>query len=97
MPGVAGKSGRKSKAEEMGLQSLLDRAFTEVDREAVIGNLVTIAKGTDLKAAVSASTLLLGYTYGKPTERHEVSNPDGSPLLSPVAEALAKVYGTSSS
>jgi hypothetical protein len=63
----------------------------------VVKNLAKIASGKDAKAAVSAATLLLGYAYGKPTERHEHSNPDGSPLLQPVAEAMVKVYGSGGS
>lgn len=86
-------AGRKSKAEELGLVALLEESFSIDDRRAVIQNLTTIAKGSDLKAAVSASSLLLAYAYGKPTEKHEHSNPDGSSLLAPVAEAMVKIYG----
>ena len=39
---------------------------------------------------------MLNRALGKPTEKVEHSNPDGSPLLSPIAEALAKVYGANS-
>ena len=74
MPGVKGKSGRKSKAEELGIQALLDDAFTPTDRRKVVENLARIAKShLDAKAAVSAATLLLGYAYGKPKEKHEHS------------------------
>lgn len=93
MPGVKGRSGRKSKAEELGLVALLENSFGMEKRKAVVENLATIATGDDAKAAVSAAALLLGYTYGKPTEKHEISNPDGTPLLSPVADALTKIYG----
>jgi hypothetical protein len=73
-------SGRKSKAEEMGLAALLEQSFGLEERRAVIQNLTTIAKGTDFKAAVSASALLLGYTFGKPTEKHEHSGQDGDAI-----------------
>lgn len=36
---------------------------------------------------------MLNRALGKPKETVEHSNPDGSPLLQPVAEALTKVYG----
>jgi len=78
--GQKGRSGRKSRAEELGLQSLLDSAFTQQDRRKVIESLIAIAKGNDFKAAVSAATLLLGYTYGKPTERYELGGPNGGPI-----------------
>lgn len=38
---------------------------------------------------------MLNRAIGKPKESVEHSNPDGSPLLSPVADAIAKIYGPS--
>lgn len=95
--GQKGRSGRRPKAEELGVKlEVFDKGFSQKDRVEVIKNLVRIAKsGFDAKAAVSASSLLFGYVFGKPTEKHEVSNPDGSPLMAPVAEAMVKVYGSS--
>lgn len=87
--GKKGRSGRKSKAEEMGLANLLDRVWVIADREDVIRTLHMKALGGNEKAAA----LLLSYAYGKPKERVEHSNPDGTPLLSPVADALTKIYG----
>lgn len=78
--GTRARAGRKSKAEELGLVALLDKAFTQSDRENVIQNLVVIAKGDDLKAAVSASTLLLSYAYGKPKESHALTGESGGPI-----------------
>jgi hypothetical protein len=80
--GKKGRSGRKSKAVEMGLVPLLDAAFPQKDREAVLANLASIAKSSsDPKAAVSAASLLLGYTFGKPTEKHEHGGKDGGPIV----------------
>lgn len=79
--GKKGRSGRKSKAEEMGLVPLLDKAFPEADRVAVLKNLARIAKGHDDKAAVSASSLLLAYAFGKPTEKHEHGGSGGGPIV----------------
>lgn len=78
--GKKGRSGRKSKAEEMGLASLLESAFSIEDRKDVLANLIRIAKGSDDKAAVSASSLLLGYAFGKPTEKHEHGGKGGGPI-----------------
>lgn len=91
--GKKGRSGRKSKAEELGVQEWFDKNLPDSARVAIVKNLVRIAKGQDDKAAVSAATMLFSYTFGKPKERVEHSNPDGSALLAPVAEAMVKVYG----
>lgn len=80
MGGKKGRSGRKSKAEEMGLAPLLNSAFPPADRKKVIENLRRIATGQDDKAAVSAANLLLAYAYGKPTEKHEHSGEAGGPI-----------------
>lgn len=74
-------SGRKSKAEELGVVSLLDKCWKPKDRELVIQNLVIIACNGDAKAAVSAASLLLAYAYGKPTEKHEHSGENGGPIV----------------
>lgn len=78
--GKKGRSGRKSRAEELGLKELLEDAFSSKDRKLVVENLCSIAKGDDAKAAVSAATLLFGYTFGKPTEKHELSGKNGGPI-----------------
>lgn len=57
-------SGRKSRAEEMGLAALLDKCWTLEDREICIKQLSIQAKQGNEKAV----SLLLAYTYGKPHE-----------------------------
>lgn len=79
----------------MGLTALLDKCFTKADREACIRKLAEDCKSKDFHERNESRKLLLAYTFGKPTEKHEVFNPDGSPLLQPVAEAMIKVYGAS--
>ena len=78
--GRRSNAGRKSKADELGLQSLLETAFTLEDRQDVFKNLTRIAKGSDDKAAVSAAQLLFGYAFGKPKESHEHSGKNGGPI-----------------
>lgn len=91
--GKKGRSGRKSKAEEMGLVPLLDAAFPQSEREAVLINLANIAKNNDdPKAAVSAAALLLGYTFGKPTEKHEHGGKDGGPIVLNVVYAKPRTH-----
>lgn len=83
--GAKGRSGRKSRAEELGLTSLLETAFTLEDRQAVFQNLTRIAKGEDAKAAVSAAQLLFGYAFGKPTEKHVLTGDVNAPIKLSVA------------
>lgn len=79
--GKKGRSGRKSKSEELGVKlEVFDKGFSQKDRIEVIQNLVRIAKAGEDKAAVSASSLLFGYVFGKPTEKHEHGGEGGGPI-----------------
>ena len=71
MPGVKGRSGRKSKAEEMGLAALLDKCWGPRQRMKVVTTLYEIATDRADRSCVNAASLLLAYGYGKPTERIE--------------------------
>lgn len=51
---------------------------------------------TDVSPDNKAIEAMMNRAFGKPTEKHEHSNPDGSPLLAPVADALTKIYGPGS-
>jgi hypothetical protein len=62
--GQKGRSGRKSKAAEMGLQSLLDKCWTQEDREQCVTSLAHKANAGDIEAI----KLLMAYTFGKPKE-----------------------------
>jgi hypothetical protein len=42
---------------------------------------------------LEAIKLLMGYTFGKPKERHEHSGPDRSPIPISLTGALDKFYG----
>jgi hypothetical protein len=101
MAGKGGKrigAGRKPKATEENLAAFWKRELPPDKRAELVRRFYTIAiESLDLKAAISAGTLLLAYSIGKPTEKHEHSNPDGSPLLQPVSDALVKIYGATSS
>lgn len=48
---------------------------------------------TDVSPDNRAIDSMLNRALGKPKETVEHQNPDGSPLLAPVADALMKVYG----
>jgi len=71
--GQKGRSGRKSKAEEMGLQQLLDECWTLDERKECVRKLSVRASKGDLESI----KLLLAYTYGKPVDRKEITGPDG--------------------
>lgn len=69
-------SGRKSKAEEMGLAALLDQCWTLTDRRKCIERLAQQASAGEMEA----TKLLMAYTYGKPVERKQVTGEDGNAL-----------------
>ena len=70
-------SGRKSKAEELGLAELFETAWPLADRQAVVEALSKQAK----EGNVQAASLLMSYAYGKPTEKHEVGGEGGGPIV----------------
>lgn len=94
--GKKGRSGRKSKAEEMGLSALLDKCWTREARQRCIQKLAEDSESDDFHERNESRKLLLAYCFGKPTEKHEHANPDGSSLMAPVADAMAKIYGPGS-
>ncbi len=71
MAGVAGKSGRKSKAEEMGLVALLDKCFSKRRRTACLKKLAEDAESDEFHIRHEARKLLLAYTFGKPVEKQQ--------------------------
>lgn len=72
--GPKGISGRKTKAEELGLPRLLEECWTLPQRHEVIAKLHEYAISGG-KTAVSAASLLLAYAYGKPTEKIQLISP----------------------
>jgi len=80
MAGKVGRSGRKSKADELGLQSLLDRAWPESKRVKFFSELAKLAENPRTLTGMEAGKLLAAYTYGKPTERVEHSGNDEKPI-----------------
>src|SRR4051794_18273521 len=74
--GAKGRSGRKSKAEEMGLQALLDKCWTQADREKCLKVLAGNAKLGDMESI----KLLMSYAYGKPVDRKEIAGKGGEPI-----------------
>ena len=87
--GVKGRSGRKSKAEELGLIALLDECWTLDARRDCIRKLAEKASQGEFEAV----KILMGYTYGKPVDRKEITGAGGADLLQPIADALNQVYG----
>lgn len=73
MAGVKGRSGRKPAAMKHRLIELLADAWTYSDRVDIIKNLHKQAKAGDVDAAKT----LLAYSYGRPSQKHEISGPGG--------------------
>jgi hypothetical protein len=83
MAGKGGKrvgAGRKPKAVEEDLAGFWREAITPEKRLALVDRFYEIAMGDNLKAAVSAGALLLAYSIGKPTEKHEHAGDGGGPI-----------------
>jgi hypothetical protein len=75
--GQSGNPGGKPGAARQELTALLDQVFKPARRKKVLERLISDAEAGNH----DARTLLLAYTYGKPTEYKEVSGPDGEPLF----------------
>ena len=71
--------GRPSEARQQ-LALLLDECFPLTKRKRLVRLLVEDATSDDYERRKDARPLLLAYTYGKPTERKELSGDDGEPL-----------------
>lgn len=65
-------AGRKRKADELELQSLLIESWPLDQRRLTLESLATKARG-QTKDAIEAARLLLAYAYGKPIDRQEHS------------------------
>lgn len=77
MPGVKGKSGRKTKAQELGLVALLDKCWSMASRERCITKLAEDCESEEFHVRNESRRLLLAYTFGKPKESVEHSGKDG--------------------
>jgi hypothetical protein len=85
--GKKGRSGRKSKAEELGLAALLDKCWTVADREKCLRALAKTANDPLSSDRMDAVKLLMGYSFGKPTEKKEITGEGGGPLTLKVVYA----------
>jgi len=75
--GARAGAGRKSKAEELGIAALWDKAWPLTARIEVVKALHKQAK----QGNVQASALLLAYGYGKPAEKYEHGGEGGGPII----------------
>ena len=78
--GKKGRSGRKSRAEELGLAALLEKCWTAEARERCIQKLAEDCESGDFHERNESRKLLMAYTFGKPKESHEHSGIDGSAI-----------------
>jgi hypothetical protein len=78
--GAKGRSGRKSKAEELGLAALLDKCFNQKAREDCILTLAQDCASEDFHTRQESRKLLLAYTFGKPKEQVSHVGEDGGAI-----------------
>lgn len=84
MDGHGGKrrgAGRKPKASELDLQSLMDSCWTDRQRKETIKAWAKRAEMGDLEAG----KMLMAYAYGKPTEHRQIE------ILNPKQAAIDAV------
>lgn len=74
--GARRNAGRTSKAEQLGLVELIDRAWPQESRERCFRKLGEMFEDGNLEAG----KLLLGYAVGKPKEIKEHSGVDGQAI-----------------
>lgn len=73
-------AGRKPNALKADHAALFDAAWPLERRKAAVERLALIAETGDDETALKAAEILLNRVYGKPTERKEVSGPEGAPV-----------------
>lgn len=78
--GQSGNPGGKKSPVRKELDALLDRHYPVPKRARSIQRLVELQDDADPDVAMDAIKTLLAYTYGRPTERKEISGPDGGPV-----------------
>jgi len=87
--GKKGRSGRKSKAVEMGLVALLDKCWTVADRENCIRKLAKTASDPLSNDRMDAAKLLMSYAFGKPKEKVEHGG-DGGGAIEVIVRHVSK-------
>lgn len=82
-------SGRMSKAEQLGLVELIDRAWPQESREKCFRKLGQMFEEGNLEAG----KLLLSYAVGKPKEVREHTGPEGGAIRVVVEYADRPIEG----
>lgn len=75
-PGVSGNPNGRPSGPRQQLNELLEDVFKPARRRKVLEKLISDAEAGNH----DARTLLLAYTFGKPTEYKEISGPDGAAI-----------------
>jgi len=65
-------SGRRTKAEILGLAALIDASWPIEDQQKVLTKLAQDCTDIDFHTRHEARKLLLAYKFGKPKETHEL-------------------------
>jgi hypothetical protein len=80
MAGTGGKregAGRKSKAEELGLNALIDSVWSETAQKKVFKKLAEDCLSDDFYVRSESRKLLLAYKFGKPAQTLDIGNKPG--------------------
>lgn len=73
-------SGRRTKAEILGLAAMIDEAWPVDDQKSVLAKLAADCVDSDFHIRHEARKLLLAYKFGKPKESMDVTS-NGETLL----------------
>jgi hypothetical protein len=77
-------AGRKTEKDIHSLQQVLDEALSHEERVEIFRVMGSRARSGDSNAA----RVVLGYLYGTPLQRTEISGADGAPLAITIIEAV---------
>lgn len=84
-------AGRKPNALKADHAALFDAAWPLDRRRAAVQRLAEIVEGADFELALKAAEILFNRVYGKPTERKEVSGPEGGPIPFSYDDTVAEI------
>ena len=83
MAGTGGKregSGRKSKAQELGLSALIDEVCNIEQQKEIIRKLAEDSLSDDFFQRSESRKLLLAYKFGKPPQNVNIGNQNDQPV-----------------
>jgi hypothetical protein len=80
MAGTKGKSGRRTKAEELGLPALIEDVIGEAGKKALVKKIYDQGRA----GSFPHQQLLMHYMFGKPTDKLDITTKGGKVSLNPI-------------